>query len=60
MKQSPLSFLKKISSCLVRDVHRPCAENDWTRDPLSHPDIAKMTARERADLQWIAENIAPE
>ncbi|MDD9721187.1 hypothetical protein PVW51_10795 [Sulfitobacter sp. PR48] len=32
----------------------------WGRDPLSHPDIARMTERERADLQFQPSCIAPE
>lgn len=31
---------------------KPGTEADWLRDPLSHPDIARMSARERADLQF--------
>lgn len=27
-------------------------EERWRRDPLSHPDIAAMTERERADLPY--------
>ncbi len=26
--------------------------SDWCRDPLSHPDIRRMSERERADLQF--------
>jgi len=27
-------------------------ELQWRNDPLSHPDIQKMSERERADLQF--------
>lgn len=32
----------------------------WGRDPLSHPDIARMSERERADLQFLPSCIAPD
>ncbi|MBN8290349.1 hypothetical protein JI664_00060 [Rhodobacter sp. NTK016B] len=32
----------------------------WFRDPLSHPDIARMSERERADLPWEPSRICPE
>lgn len=31
---------------------KPDTETNWLRDPLSHPDIVRMSARERADLQF--------
>lgn len=27
---------------------------DWDDDPLSHPDIARMSEREKADLPFVA------
>jgi hypothetical protein len=32
----------------------------WRRDPLAHPDIKRMTERERADLQFNPHCIARE
>lgn len=32
-------------------------QRPWLCDPLSHPDIARMTERERADLPWDAARI---
>lgn len=35
---------------MIRSLARTCAR--WWRDPLSHPDIARMNERERADLPF--------
>jgi hypothetical protein len=34
--------------------------NDWRRDPLSHPDIARMDARMLGDLPIDSRAILPE
>ncbi|MBO6603238.1 hypothetical protein [Rhodophyticola porphyridii] len=35
------------------------AGRQWRRDPLSHPDIARMSKRELADLPFDPTRIAP-
>lgn len=35
----------------------PCA--CWARDPLSHPDIARMSERERGDLPFDSSAFRP-
>ena len=35
---------------MIANLARRCAR--WWADPLSHPDIARMTERERADLPF--------
>ncbi|MCB1394662.1 MAG: hypothetical protein H6898_07925 [Rhodobacter sp.] len=35
---------------MLQDITRRCAR--WWRDPLFHPDIARMSERERADLPF--------
>ena len=35
---------------MLRTLAQRCAR--WCRDPLSHPDIARMSARELADLPF--------
>jgi hypothetical protein len=40
---------------------RPLAEKDrHFRDPLSHPAIARMSERERADLPFCPARVQPE
>ncbi|MGJ8532319.1 MAG: hypothetical protein ACSHYC_09055 [Alphaproteobacteria bacterium] len=29
-----------------------CSKDDWSRDPLSHPDLQAMSERELADLPF--------
>lgn len=36
------------------------ARQQWRRDPLSHPDIARMNKRELADLPFDPARIEPE
>lgn len=31
---------------------RACDNREWRRDPLSHPDVARMSQRELADLPF--------
>ena len=35
---------------MLRPILKSCAR--WWRDPLSHPQIARMSERERADLPF--------
>ncbi|MDW3183072.1 MAG: hypothetical protein R8F89_13915 [Roseobacter sp.] len=35
-------------------------ETRFERDPLSHPDIARMSERERADLPFCPARVRPE
>ena len=52
MKHTLISYLKHLTG------HRPQEQllqdqmADWRRDPLAHPDIRRMSERERADLQF--------
>ena len=63
-----MESMEKISRILLglARKHRIRAEagcgsaEDWQRDPLSHPDIAAMSERERADLQFCAGEVCPE
>lgn len=32
------------------------SRNDWQNDPLSHPEIQKMTQRQLADLPYVRPN----
>ena len=36
------------------------SDESWARDPLSHPDISRMSERERADLQFRPECVRSE
>jgi hypothetical protein len=33
---------------------------DWLRDPLSHPDLHRMSLRELADLTFVPEDVLPD
>ena len=53
----PRGMLKIILSYIAPQLgpHRvPPATPDWARDPLSHPDLRRMSQRELADLPFDA------
>jgi hypothetical protein len=60
MKHAIITFLKKVTRVDCGSAAVSCPEEYWSRDPLSHPDIAKMSERERADLQWAPEKVVSE
>jgi hypothetical protein len=41
-------------------IEPPETDANWYRDPLSHPDIARMSQRELADLPFCPERIKPQ
>ena len=50
----------RFGRSLVREGSNPDSETSWFRDPLSHPDIARMSERERADLPFRPECVVSE
>lgn len=52
--------LQKIWTARSEEKSKLRQSHLWGRDPLAHPDIAVMSERERADLQFIPECIEPE
>ena len=60
MKRGLVRYAKEISKVFSRPSATPDARPNWYRDPLSHPDIARMSLRELADLQFRPECIEPE
>lgn len=60
--------MKRAFASYARRLYRPLSgaraqrrqERSWRRDPLSHPDIQRMSERERADLQFMPCCIDPD
>lgn len=42
----------KLFYKLIAGLKKPSPQEDWQRDPLLHPDLRRMTARELADLPF--------
>ncbi|PTX49709.1 hypothetical protein C8N44_10685 [Allosediminivita pacifica] len=61
MTRSPFPSLGYIRIGLPRLFRRPTRpETRWQRDPLSHPQVAKMSKRELADLPFDPETVRPD
>jgi len=60
MKLVKLSFVRSLRAHDGAKQRKDMNTTQWHRDPLSHPDIARMSERERADLQFIPGAVKPE
>lgn len=60
MKQCLISRIRQVFSRWSQEQKSQDAMAGWRRDPLSHPDIRRMSERERADLQFDPNRVTPE
>ncbi len=62
MTRTPYRPLGHIRLALPRLFRRTSASPDrqWQRDPLSHPQIARMSKRDLADLPFDPETVRPD
>ena len=55
------TFLRYVFETLAGAPKDACpGADDWRRDPLSHPDLRRMSLRELADLPFDPRDIAPD
>jgi hypothetical protein len=60
MKLIPLFFFNFARLSKAASWQRKADRTQWRRDPLSHPDIAVMSERQRADIYFNPEFVEAE